>query len=217
MLNMSSASPPDADRTGRARIRDAAIARFAADGVAKTSLKAIAEDAGVSPPLVVHHFKSKAGLRVACDEYVAATIREEKRKVLTQGGPFDPFGQAEGFLPLIRYLARTLADGSPEATALLDEMVEDAVAYMDEGVRAGMIKPSEHHRGRAVVLTLWSLGALMLHEHMERLLGAPLTADAKGLAAYMVPASEILANGLLTEDFAERLKDALPQKKDDRS
>ena len=41
----------DPDRTARARIRDAAITRFAQDGIAATSLRSIAEDVGVSPPL----------------------------------------------------------------------------------------------------------------------------------------------------------------------
>ncbi|MFD0204347.1 MULTISPECIES: TetR/AcrR family transcriptional regulator [Saccharothrix] len=62
------------DLTARARIRDAALARFGADGVAGASMRAIAADAGVSPALVVHHFGSKEGLRQACDEYVLAAM-----------------------------------------------------------------------------------------------------------------------------------------------
>ncbi|MBA2317802.1 MAG: TetR family transcriptional regulator, partial [Euzebyales bacterium] len=55
MLNVSTATPASpSDRTGRARIRDAAIACFAANGVAGTSLKTIAAAAGLSPALVVH-------------------------------------------------------------------------------------------------------------------------------------------------------------------
>src|SRR3712207_8086528 len=51
-------SSADDDLTGRARIRDAAIRRFAVDGFG-TSVRAIAADAGVSPGLVIHHFGSK--------------------------------------------------------------------------------------------------------------------------------------------------------------
>ena len=54
-LNMRSAS----DLTARARIRDAALARFGAEGIAGTSVRAVAADAGVSPALVLHHFGSK--------------------------------------------------------------------------------------------------------------------------------------------------------------
>src|SRR5947209_13632787 len=44
----------DSDLTGKARIRDAAMALFAKQGVAATSLRAVARAAGVSPGLVVH-------------------------------------------------------------------------------------------------------------------------------------------------------------------
>lgn len=82
--------------TARARIRDAALARFGTDGVAGTSVRAVAADAGVSAALVLHHFDSKEGLRQACDE--AAT-------------------------PVRRYLARALLDGTDSASALFDEIV----------------------------------------------------------------------------------------------
>jgi signal transduction histidine kinase len=61
----------DQDLTGRARIREAAMALFAARGVEATSLRAVAREADVSPALVVHHFGSKQGLAEAVDEAVA--------------------------------------------------------------------------------------------------------------------------------------------------
>jgi AcrR family transcriptional regulator len=100
----------------RTRIRDAAIARFAAAGVGATTLRSIAEAAGVSAQLVVHHFGSKAALAVACDEHVTATIRAHKTAVMAAGPNADPVqalrdSEAEG--PLLAYLARRLADDSP--------------------------------------------------------------------------------------------------------
>lgn len=220
MLNMSSIPAParTEDRTARARIRDAAIACFAERGVAGTSLKVIAEEAGVSAPLVVHHFGSKERLRAACDEHVATTIREQKLAVVAEGPQLDPLAalrRIEDGPPVMRYLARTLGDGSPEVVALLDEMVEDAVAYMDEGVRTGMLKPSEHPRARAVVLMVWSLGALTMHEHLDRLLGVDLTGDAEELTPYLVPALDILSHGVLAEGIYERVKQQLPPAKED--
>jgi len=53
--------------TSRARLRDAAIELFAERGFDKTSVKAIAEAAGVSPGLVIHHYGSKDELRRVCD------------------------------------------------------------------------------------------------------------------------------------------------------
>jgi AcrR family transcriptional regulator len=205
------AAASDPDRTARARIRDAAIDRFGQDGIAAASLRAIAADAGVSAALVVHHFGSKDGLRAACDGHVAATIREGKRQAMAAGPGADPLvalRQAEATRPLLRYLARVLVDPSPAVADLVDELVDDAEAYMAEGVRTGMLRPSTDPHGRAVVLTMWSLGALVLHEHVARLLGADLTADTQGLLAYSLPATELLGEGALTPAVYARIRAA---------
>src|SRR5690606_41062638 len=152
----------DPDRTARARIRDAAIERFAADGVAATNLKDIAADAGVSTPLVIHHFGSKEGLRIACDEHVASVIREQKTSVMSAVGGLDLLQAAreayEG-TPIIRYLARTIVDGSPHVDELIDEMMEDSLVYQVKGVESGILKPAENLREQTIVLILWQLGA----------------------------------------------------------
>ena len=66
------------DLTSRARLRDAAIELFAERGFDKTSVKAIAEAAGVSPGLVIHHYGSKDELRRVCDEHVIAKLLDER-------------------------------------------------------------------------------------------------------------------------------------------
>jgi AcrR family transcriptional regulator len=199
----------DQDRTARARIRDAALARFASNGVADTSLKEIAADVGVSPPLVIHHFGSKEGLRIACDEYVVRMIREGKRAFANRAmDPVQSLRAIDQALPLIRYLARTLVDPTPHVANLIDEMVEDAVAYTAEAVEHGVMKPTEFPRDRAVVLVMWQLGALALHEHIERLLGIDLTGDAQDLLRWMLPAGEILAKGAMPEELYEQMRAA---------
>jgi AcrR family transcriptional regulator len=221
MLNMGSAaaaspSPSDPDVTARARIRDAAIARFADDGVAASSVRAIAADVGVSPALVIHHFGSKDALRVACDQHVAALVREQKTAAMAAGPQLDPLGalrQAGEGPPVLRYLARTLIDGSPHVAELVDELVDDAVGYMEQGVDAGLLRPTDDPRGRATVLTLWSLGALVLHEHAHRLLGVDLAGDlASDPAAalpYLRPATEILGRGVIDPAYYEQLRAGL--------
>jgi AcrR family transcriptional regulator len=222
MLNMSSATTPatptpDAradDRTTRARIRDVAIACFADAGVAATTVRTIATAADVSPALVIHHFGSKDGLRSACDEHVAALIRERKSTAMAQGTGLDPLAalraQQEG-PPVLRYLARTLVDGAPHVADLVDEMVADAVGYMQQGVDTGILRPSDDPHGRAAILTIWSLGAVVLHEHLERLIGVDVTADLAGvdISAYALPALEILGDGLMTPEMVARLRATL--------
>jgi AcrR family transcriptional regulator len=209
---------PVSDRTARARIRDAAIARFARDGVAGTSVRAVAEDAGVSAGLVIHHFGSKDALRVACDEHVAARIRDQKQTAMATGPGLDPLAAlrtvGEG-PPLLRYLARTLVDGSPHVAALVDEMVTDAVGYMAEGERTGILQPTDDPEGRATVLTMWSLGALVLHEHIERLLGVDLTGDPATLLPYFLPGLEIMGRGIITPEVYEQLREGFASLQED--
>ncbi len=220
MLNMSSANVPSAsdDQTARARIRDAAIVCFADAGVAATSVRTIATAAEVSPALVIHHFGSKDRLRVACDEHVAALVRRNKRDAIaagTHGDPIESLRSAEDGPPLLRYLARTLGDGSPHVADLIDEMVDDAEGYLAEGVERGTIRPTDDPRGRAAVLTLWSLGALVLHEHVARLTGADLQ-DPLGAMPYARPALQILGEGVFTEELYEHYRAAFVATQEDR-
>ena len=207
-----SAEGPADDRSTAARIRDAAIGCFACAGVDRTPVRAIAEAAGVSPALVIHHFGSKDALRVACDRHVAALIRARKMASVQQGASLDPIAslraQADG-PPLLAYLARTLTDGSPHVAELVDELVDDAVTYMAEGEDTGMLRPTADRRAQAAVLLVWSLGALVLHEHVDRLLGADLLGEPEDLMGYVAPAVEILGRGVMTEEAYDRLSAAM--------
>jgi AcrR family transcriptional regulator len=205
------------DRSTAARIRDAAITLFAADGVAATSVRAIAAEAGVSAGLVIHHFGSKDGLRIASDEYVAGLIREVKGSAMAAGAGLDPLAAMRSFSggpPLARYLAKTLIDGSPHVADLVDEMVSDAVGYIATGVEAGLLIPSDHPKERAAILTLWMLGALVLHEHLERLIGFDITGDLaedpeESGSAYFGPVAEILG-GFFTDTTKKLIGEAFP-------
>ncbi|WP_055478104.1 TetR family transcriptional regulator [Sphaerimonospora mesophila] len=203
----------DRDRTARARIRDAAIERFAADGVAATNLKDIAADAGVSTPLVIHHFGSKDGLRVACDEYVASVIKEQKTRAMAAGQGLDPFQAVRDAYegrPIIRYFARTIVDGSPHVDELIDKMVEDSLVYMAEGVKSGILKPAENPRERAVLLCLWQLGALVMHEQVNRLLGVDLIENTAGsVLKWARINADILAKGVINDEFYDKWRDAM--------
>ena len=74
------------DRTAIARIRDAAIEQWGEQGF-NVGLRSIAEAAGVSAALVIHHFGSKEGLRKTCDDYIAEEIREAKSESVRTTDP----------------------------------------------------------------------------------------------------------------------------------
>jgi len=203
------------DRTTKARIRDAAIASIAEHGINGTTARKVASAAGVSPGLVIHHFGSMEGLRSACDQYVADAIREFKERTMTGGPTLDILAALRDAPngPLMGYLAQVVADDSPAVARLVDDLVDDAEGYIQQGVESGMVKPSDDPRGRAVVLTVWSLGALALHQHLRRLLGTDLT-DPEILtdpaaAAYIAPVYEIYGEGVLDEAFAARARATL--------
>ena len=199
------------DRSTQARIRDAALTCFAEQGFSATTVRAIAARAGVSAPLVIHHFGSKARLRAACDAFVSAYVRERKLEAMRAGPGLDPLSllrSEDDRLPLLAYLARALHDDSAAVAALVDELIEDAEAVLAAGVESGTVRALDHPRGVAAVLTLWSLGALALHEHVERVLGVDLTGPvgaSQRQPGYTVPALEILTRGLLAPGMYERL------------
>lgn len=189
-LNMCSAS----DLTARARIRDAALARFGGDGIAGTSVRAVATDAGVSAALVLHHFGSKEGLRQACDEYVLEAIRA--------GGETDISALGDvlhAATPLRRYLGRALLDGTDAATTLFTEIVDRTEQWLAQGEAEGWVRPSEDARARAVTYVSWLLAPLMLGDQVGRLLGgdpAETATAVRGARAGL----EMLTGGLFTDD-----------------
>ncbi|MEX2552887.1 MAG: TetR family transcriptional regulator [Actinomycetota bacterium] len=196
----------DPDLTARARIRDAALDLFGSLGYAGTGMRAIAAEAEVSPALVVHHFGSKEGLRKACDEHVATAMRTAKEEAMTQGPP-DPLQllrTADDAQPLLRYVSRMLVDGSPGVAELVDTMVADAVEYMSTGVQAGVLRPSDKPYERAVLLCIWQLGAIALHNHVKRLMDIDLLGDPGAMLRWGRPALEVLTHGLFTDERWEQ-------------
>lgn len=169
-MNMRPVS--EEDLTARARIRDVAMALFAERGVKATTIRGIAEAAGVSPGLVQHHFGSKEELRQTCDEYVISYLREQVEVGVT-GRNLDKPEFVEHVHrtapPLMKYLGRALVDGSPAAAAMFDELVRVTEQHL-----ATDDAPEADHRARAIVLTAMKLGITVLHEHVSRALGADL-------------------------------------------
>lgn len=188
--------------TGAERILAAAIAEFGDHGVRGASLKSIAGRAGVSPALILHHYASKDGLRTACDQWVAAAMRRLKTDAVAQGTSLDPIAVAASFeehRPMMRYLVRTLTDGSPHVNDLLDEIVTDAEAYTAQAEEAGLMRRSADPRARAALLMVWSMGGLVLHEHLERLIGVDLLGGKGYPTRYVRAVMEIYSHGVFAE------------------
>jgi TetR/AcrR family transcriptional regulator, regulator of cefoperazone and chloramphenicol sensitivity len=157
------------DLTAAARIRDAAIEQFGEHGFG-VGLRSIAEAAGVSAALVIHHFGSKDGLRKACDDYVAEEIRSDKSEAMRAKEPGAWFAQLaaiESYAPMMAYLVRSMQSGGELAKMLLRRMVDDAESYLEEGVRAGTLKPSRDPRSRAHFLAITGGGGFLMYLQMH--------------------------------------------------
>jgi AcrR family transcriptional regulator len=193
-------SAPD-DRTALARIRDAAIEQWGEHGF-NVGLRSIAEAAGVSAALVIHHFGSKDGLRAACDEYIAEEIRTGKSASMQANAPAEWFRQMaeiESYAPMMAYLFRSMQSGTDLAKMLWQKMIDNAEEYLDEGVRNGILKPSRDPRARAKFLGLTGGGAFFLFVQMHDT-PTDLRAVLRDYGEEMVlPALELYTEGLMAD------------------
>jgi AcrR family transcriptional regulator len=189
------------DLTAVARIRDAAIEQFGQHGF-DVGLRAIAKSAGVSAALVIHHFGSKEGLRRACDEFVAETVRTSKSESLQNADPagwFAQLAEIESFAPMMAYLMRSLQTGGDLAKSLWRTMIDNAEQYMEDGVRAGTIRPSPDPKARARFLAMAGGGGFLLYLQMHDT-PTDLRAVLHDYAQDMVlPALEVYTQGLMTD------------------
>ncbi|CQD13239.1 transcriptional regulator [Mycobacterium europaeum] len=190
-----------ADLTAAARIRDAAIERFGEQGFG-VGLRAIAEAAGVSAALVIHHFGSKEGLRKACDDHIAEEIRNSKSEALRSNDPatwFAQMAEIESYAPMMAYLVRSMQSGGELAKMLWRRMIDNAEEYLDEGVRAGTIKPSRDPHARARYMGITGGGGFLLYLQMHET-PTDIRAVLRDYAREMVlPALEIYTEGLMVD------------------
>lgn len=190
----------ESDLTARARIRDAALELFGAQGVSRVSVRAIAQRAGVSAALVVHHFGSKEGLRKACDAYVIGLVRGNPDEPTDLGDTAALSAMLDASAPVRRYLARAFLDGTEEAAALFDEIVALTGAWLEDGVREGWVHPSDDPRARAALYVTWLLAPLAFSEHLSRVLGVDDLHDPDVTLRFSRAGIETFTNGLFADD-----------------
>jgi AcrR family transcriptional regulator len=187
--------------TATARIRDAAIEQWGQHGF-NVGLRAIAKAAGVSAALVIHHFGSKEGLRKACDDYIAEEVRGAKSESLRSADPatwFAQMAEIESYAPMMRYLVRSMQSGTELAKTFWRRMLENAEEYLEEGVRAGTLKPSRDPKARAKYLGLTGGGGFLLYLQMHDN-PTDMAAVLHDYGEEMVlPALEVYTKGLMTD------------------
>jgi len=193
------------DVTARARIRDSAFRLFAERGTAATSVRAIADAAGTSPALVLHHFGSKKRLARAVDDAVAssfraalATIAPSDSAELVSAQVGSAFGTVIGSDPTLRkYLRRALLEENPVSTTLVDELRELVRVGLDVFDETGGLRPGTDPRWRPYQVLFVVLGPLLLEPLLQRELEGhafdPDVVESRTRANY-----EFFARGLLS-------------------
>ena len=165
ILNMRSVD----DLTATARIRDAAIEQFGEHGFG-VGVRAIATAAGVSAGLVIHHFGSKDGLRrpaTTTSPSRSGQPRASRCSPQTRPPGSPQMAEIESFAPMMAYLVRSMQSGGELAKLLWRRMIDNAEQYIDEGVRAGTVKPSPDPKARARYLAITGGGGFLLYLQMH--------------------------------------------------
>jgi TetR/AcrR family transcriptional regulator, regulator of cefoperazone and chloramphenicol sensitivity len=203
-LTVRTADVLDQDLTAKARIRDRALELFARQGVAATSLRAVAKEAGVSPGLIVHHFGSKEGLCRAVDETVVRRIELALAEVpLSLPGEVVAKGRGEVTLALLRsqpvlcdYIGRALSEHTDASAALFHRLF--AFARRDQAlVAAGAVRSDADPFWRTMQQMLLVIGPLMMRPLIERELGGALLED-DNFERWMRANTDLLQRGLYT-------------------
>lgn len=191
------------DLTAAARIRDAALAQFAARGVAGTSIRDVAKVAGVSPGLVQHHFRSKAGLRKAVEDFVVQRALQTFGRPLSASSPRDSSMQVGALISaFIRanpaafaYLGRSLLEGDAAGRDLLRSFVGLARTQVDRLVAAGLLRTDVDRDWTALHVILIDVGAYLLEPALRSVLGeSPL--EEKGLRRMEHATEQLFLRGI---------------------
>jgi AcrR family transcriptional regulator len=191
---------------GADRLRDAALALFADRGYAATTVRAVAERAGVTSGLVVHHYGTKAALRDAVDRYVLTSITTAFGDVAAITRDDDHLAiRLQGFRVLFqerpymgRYIRRSLLESTDGANALFDQIVAVSRQLFVPLRTAGLVKPTDDPDAQVLLAMLVGMLPALLPRQIERHLGISLRSD-DGLQRWTRAEYAFLTHGVLNE------------------
>jgi AcrR family transcriptional regulator len=201
-MNMRSPTVQDSDLSARTKIREAALSLFGTEGFA-VSVRAIADAAGCSPGLVIHHFKNKDGLREAVDQSVMETLLQRFGAIpselpadelsRTMG---DAFSEVIGASPVVRqYIRRSLLEATPASQTIFDELLALIDMSLSQLARAGGLREGADPQWRPYQLLFVLLGTLLLEpsvqSHFDKSLYGPDLRRQRTAANY-----DLLSHGI---------------------
>lgn len=167
---------PKAGAARPAQIRDAAMKCFAEHGIANTSLRTIAEAAGVSLGLIQHYFGTKAQLIEAIDRRVLDVFAGMPIEPSSTSGDDDPVSDTGSRLAelmsknpdVMDYVGRALAERGEVGNTIFDGFyaisAQQGAAFAAEGLTPDDLDPLWAN----MLPLILRVGTIMLRQHIER-------------------------------------------------
>ncbi|MGA8046967.1 MAG: TetR family transcriptional regulator [Dermatophilaceae bacterium] len=201
--------------TTQERILRAGLAVFAEHGYAAGSVRAIAQLAGVSPALVLHHYGSKDGLREACDARVLGYTDEKGRMLLSGSMPSiahyrDRHPEIDDALA---YVVRAVTDGGETSRHWFERWQAESARLLRELQSAGRVREDIDVEQAAALLASFGFGVLGTQDLLAGYLGGEDIMADPAATAYQRLAMAIFTDGLFTTDVA--VQATAPDEKED--
>ncbi|CAN5366392.1 TetR/AcrR family transcriptional regulator [soil metagenome] len=204
---MISRPPPPGDdkvdRSSAERIRDAALKCFAGQGTGSTSLRQIADEAGVSIGLVQHHYGTKTRLIEVVDDHVLAVLGASLATEPTPASSdsVDEFGHKVIDLivkqpDIVDYVGRTLIDGNRFGAVLFDGLVAMNEARWNQRTEQQLTRVDLDHTWAALNPLILVLGAITLRTHLDRHLPEAFTTKTQ-LTRWQEAVNILIREGLM--------------------
>lgn len=188
----SVSGPADQRPDAKTNILMCALELFAKNGVHATPIRAIAEAAGTSQGLVIHHYGTKNKLRKAVDDYVLGLMKsvadasqgvdvrqpvtsDEVDNMMAQAGsPWTMFGDS----PLTSYLKRMVTDEAHHDSQVVQKWHSIGREALRAAADQGTAFEGDDPEVRVAVLLSLDLATLILRDQLTQVLGTdPLGHD----------------------------------------
>lgn len=196
----------DEQDNGATRLRDAALVLFGEHGYEGTSVRSIAQRAGVTAGLVLHHYGSKQGLRDAVDRHVLDSVRaawteladisEGQDHLALRRHGFEVLFQQHPYMG--RYLRRALLESSEASVVFFDGLMELSRSLVESLREAGLAQPTDDPDAQVLLSMLVGLMPVLLPRHIERNLGISLRSD-EGVRRWAAAEYEFLTHGSMRD------------------
>lgn len=156
------------DLTAKARIRNAALELFAAQGASAVPLRAVAARAGVTVGLVQHHFTTKDGLRGAVEEQIVEYHARAIASVPDEGPPAEIAAARDAAVremlarhpAVVDYLRRSFLD--PAGSRLLIRLTELGRSEVVRLRAAHLASTDRPESDQVIAMMVRQLGTLFL-------------------------------------------------------